>query len=71
MEATTGQDDPRTAVLQEAILVAEEVLEGLTAEQAKYETTDEQGNTIEPLAKDQIAELQARKDDLLRQVQAR
>ena len=54
-------------ILQEAILVAEELLDVLTAEQAKYENTDETGNTVEDLAKDLIAELESRKDSLVRQ----
>ena len=38
-----------------------------TDEQDKYENTDAAGNTLEPLAKDLIAELESRKDELLRQ----
>lgn len=55
-----------TAILIEAVQAAEELLEALTAEQAKYENTDAEGNTLQPLEKDLIAELQARKDDLVR-----
>ncbi|NKB34123.1 MAG: hypothetical protein GKR91_13605 [Pseudomonadales bacterium] len=66
----TGQDENSTAILQEAILVAEELLDALATEQAKYENTDAQGNTMEPLAKDLIAELEARKDNLVRQAQS-
>lgn len=69
IESTTGQDESTTAILQEAILVAEELLDTLTSEQAKYENTDEQGNTLEPLAKELIRELEARKDNLVRQTQ--
>ncbi len=70
IEADTGQDEASTAILQEAILAAEELLEVLAAEQAKYENTDDQGNTLEPLAKDLIVELEARKDNLIRQAQS-
>ena len=70
IEADTVQDEASRAILQEAILVAEELLEVLTAEQAKYENTDDQGNTLEPLSKDLIAELQARKDNLVRRAQS-
>jgi IgA-specific serine endopeptidase len=65
----TGQDESTTAILQEAILVAEELLDTLTSEQAKYENTDDQGNTLEPLAKELINELEARKNNLVRQSQ--
>lgn len=58
-------------ILREAIVVAEELLDVLTAEQAKYENTDVDGNLIEPLAKELIAELEQRKDDLLRQARTR
>ena len=70
IEADTVQDEASMAILQEAILVAEELLEVLTAEQAKYENTDDQGNTVDPLSKDLIAELQARKDNLVRRAQS-
>ena len=69
IESETRQDESTTAILQEAIMVAEELLDTLTTEQAKYERTDEYGNTLEPLAKELIAELEARKDSLVRQVQ--
>jgi len=67
IQTDTGNDEYAAEILQEAILVAEELLEVLTAEQAKYAVTDDTGNTIDPLAKDLIAELEARKDDLIRQ----
>ena len=70
IEADTIQNEASMSILQEAILVAEELLEVLTAEQAKYENTDDQGNTVEPLSKDLIAELEARKDNLVRRAQS-
>ena len=70
IQTDVSNDEVATAVLQEAILVAEELLEILSAEQAKYENTDATGYTVEPLAKDLIAELEARKDSLVRQVQS-
>jgi fused signal recognition particle receptor len=70
IQANVSNDETATAVLREAILVAEELLEILSAEQAKYENTDATGYTVEPLAKDLIAELEARKDSLVRQIQS-
>lgn len=67
IQAQTANDERTTLQLQQAISAAEELLEVLTAEQAKYENTDASGNTVEPLAKDLIAELQARKDQLVEQ----
>ncbi|MCG8413835.1 MAG: hypothetical protein MI746_06395 [Pseudomonadales bacterium] len=66
----TVANEESALVLQQAILAAEELLDALSAEQAKYENTDADGNTLEPLAKDLIAELQARKDQLVQQVQS-
>ncbi len=60
-------EESRTASLAQAVEVAEELLVVLEDEQNKYENTDEAGNTLEPLAKDLIAELESRKDELLRQ----
>ncbi len=70
IQEQTATDERSTLVLQQAILAAEELLEALTAEQAKYENTDQSGNTVDPLAKEMIAELQARKDELVEQVRA-
>ncbi|MBT3531274.1 MAG: hypothetical protein HOF74_08740 [Gammaproteobacteria bacterium] len=67
---TSVGDDDSAEILQQAITVAEELLDVLSVEQAKYEETDAQGNTLEPLQKDLIAELQARKDDLVRRARA-
>lgn len=62
------EEGARRDVLEQAIVIAEELLTVLTDEQAKYEETDSEGNTIQPLAKDHIAELEARKNELLGQV---
>ena len=70
IQAQTVSNEESALVLQQAIVAAEDLLEALTAEQAKYENTDEAGNTLEPLAADLIAELQARKDELVQQVRA-
>ena len=71
IQSGTDRNESATAVLQEAILVAEELLAVLVVEQAKYEETDlVSGHTIEPLATEQIAELEARKDDLIRQARS-
>ncbi|MEX2132346.1 MAG: hypothetical protein WD772_12770 [Pseudohongiellaceae bacterium] len=52
-----------------AIAVAEELIGALATEQAKYDNVDSNGNTVEPLARELIAELEARKDALVRQAQ--
>ena len=71
IQADTGNDEAVRQILQEAIEVAEELLEVLTAEQAKYENTDADGIPLEPLAKGLIAELEQRKDDLVRRASLR
>lgn len=63
-----SDDEATIELLQEAILVAEELLGALDTEQAKYDETDTTGNTVEPLAKELIAEIEARKDALLSQI---
>ncbi len=63
-----SDDEASSAILRQAILVAEELLDMLTAEQAKYEATDADGNTVQALAKQLIAEIEARKDSLLSRV---
>lgn len=62
-----SNDDASASFIEEAIVVAEELLDALAAEQAKYEDTDASGNTVQPLSKDLIADLEARKDNLVRQ----
>lgn len=71
VQADAGNDEAVRQILQEAIEVAEELLEVLTAEQAKYENTDADGIPLEPLAKGLIAELEQRKDDLVRRASLR
>lgn len=68
----TGVDTTETsnAIYTEAILVAEDLIDVLTAEQAKYENVDENGNTVEPLAKELISQLQDRKEALVQEAQA-
>lgn len=68
IQQQTAQDERQVALLQEAIRAAEELLDVLAAEQEKYDNTDEQGNTLEPLDKELIAELEARKDSLIQQI---
>ncbi len=65
IQAEIDYDSEQALIMQQAIAAAEELLAALTADVAKYELTDESGNTLEPLSKDLIAELEARKDDLL------
>ena len=64
-QAEIDSDSEQALIMQQAIAAAEELLAALTAEVAKYELTDESGNTIEPLSKDLIVELEARKDELV------
>ena len=66
-ETNVGEEARRVATLALAVETAEELLKALAEEQAKYSNTDEQGNTIEPLAKELIAELESRKNELVRQ----
>ena len=65
IQAEIDSDSEQALIMQQAIAAAEELLAALTAEVAKYELTDESGNTLEPLSKDLIAELEARKDELV------
>jgi hypothetical protein len=55
---------------REAIQVAEELVEVLAEEQAKYENVDAAGNLLEPLAQDLIADLEARRTSLVEEAQA-
>jgi dTMP kinase len=65
IQAEIDSDSEQALIMQQAIAAAEELLRALTADVAKYELTDESGNTLEPLSKDLIAELEARKDELV------
>jgi chromosome segregation ATPase len=67
IETEVGEEESRVTALTRAIETAEELLTTLAAEQVKYENTDDQGNTVEPLAKELIAELESRKNELVRQ----
>lgn len=67
LQAEATSDAGRTANLALAVEAAEELLAALAEEQEKYENTDEQGNTVEPLAKELLAELESRKNQLLQQ----
>ena len=67
IQAKIGLDSEKALLMQKAITAAEELLEALTDEVAKYELADESGNTREPLAKDLIAELEAKKNELVDQ----
>ena len=67
IDTEVGEEESRVTTLTRAIETAEELLTILAAEQAKYENTDDQGNTVEPLAKELIADLESRKNELVRQ----
>ena len=58
-----------SAKLAEAVTVAENLLDVLNAEQAKYRNTDAAGNTVERLSRDLIVELERKKDELVRDAQ--
>jgi len=70
IQTEADKNDAVSAILQETILVAEELLQVLITEQTKYENTDADGNTMDLLSKDLIAELEVRKNNLLRQTQS-
>ena len=70
MNASVSSVESSNEKYTEAILVAEELVEVLTSEQAKYENVDEDGNTVEPLAKELIAELEQRRERLVLDAQA-
>ncbi len=68
INATATRDETSNEIMLEAIAVAEQLLDVLTEEQVKYEDTDADGNTVQPLSKELIAELENIKNDLVRQV---
>lgn len=70
LEANIASGDVASERYRDAIQVAEQLLEVLSGEQPKYDNVDADGNPQEPLAKDLIAELQARKDSLVRDAEA-
>lgn len=55
--------------LREAITAAEELLQMLDSEQQKYDNLDASGQTVEPLQQGLIAELEARKNALIREAE--
>jgi hypothetical protein len=69
-EETVRRREQANARLAQAITAAEELLQMLASEQLKYESLDAQGNTVEPLQKALISELEARKNALVREAQA-
>jgi hypothetical protein len=67
---STSRVSTANARLDQAIAAAEELLEALNEEQAKYGNTDAAGQPVEPLEKELIADLEARKDRLKQEAQA-
>jgi hypothetical protein len=67
IESTATNDAATNEILLEAVAVAEQLVDALTEEQLKYENTDADGNTVQPLSKELIAELEDMKNDLVRQ----
>ena len=67
IQIEVSNSETTISALQAAIAAAEELLEALTIEQAKYESIDESGFTSQPLAKELILELESRTDELVRQ----
>ncbi len=66
----TAAGDALSESMREAVLISEQLLALLTDEQAKYEedNLDPAGNFIDPPATDAIADLEARRDGLLEQI---
>ncbi len=64
----TGREQANVR-LREAITAAEELLQMLDSEQQKYENLDDSGQTVEPLQQGLIAELEARKNALIREAE--
>ena len=69
-EETASRREQANARLIQAITAAEELLQMLASEQLKYNDVDADGNTVEPLQKALISELEARKNALVREAQA-
>jgi hypothetical protein len=69
-EETASRREQANARLIQAITAAEELLQMLASEQLKYNNVDADGNTVEPLQKALISELEARKNALVREAQA-
>jgi hypothetical protein len=69
-EETASRREQANARLIQAITAAEELLQMLASEQLKYNNIDAGGNTVEPLQKALISELEARKNALVREAQA-
>ncbi len=72
LQAQVVAGDAQNDALREAVLVSEQLLALLTEEQARYEedNLDAAGNLIDPPATDAIAELEARRNGLLEQINA-
>jgi hypothetical protein len=64
VQSALAQDGASIDSLRGAILAAEDLLAVLITEQAKYENIDAFGETLEPLAKSLITELEARLENL-------
>ena len=69
-EENVRRREQANATLTQAITAAEELLQMLASEQLKYENVDAQGNTVEPLQKALISELEARKNALVQQARS-
>lgn len=69
-EENVRRREQANATLTQAITAAEELLQMLASEQLKYENVDAQGNTVEPLQKALISELEARKNALVEQARS-
>ena len=64
VQSALARDQASIDSLREAILAAQDLLAVLITEQAKYENIDAFGETLEPLAKILISELEARLENL-------
>ena len=70
LQERVAAGDARSETMREAVLVSEQLLALLTEEQARYEedNVDAAGNLIDPPSTDAIAELEARREGLLEQI---
>lgn len=69
-DAAVQRREQANARLMEAVTATEELLQMLASEQFKYDNVDDNGQTVEPLQKALIQELEERKNTLLREAQA-
>lgn len=70
VQSRISQQEQSNDRLRDAVAAAEELLQLMDAEQEKYENLDASGQPVEPLAPDLIAELEERKQQLIREAES-